>query len=366
VGRSEQDIGGFTVVFMCGLQSFCNRERCIEMLAKECQKYQSLLYQNCGSSSAESLSSMSSGYSVGALSIGQMSQEISHSLMRSSQSYPHIPPTESSGRVHDPTPRSSLPIPSLDAVPPRGMGARDPVTAAVMQRGPFSFRPDVQLNQDPALSCNAGILVTESYGHHPHGVFRQYGRVEGDQNVSLSNLSSGSPVAVNATKVTKPKTITSGVSYRVNRLGEQSKPTYLSATHVNMVAPEERAGRLDVARHDRFHNRLSDSALTPSPSNHSSNVFIKPQQSWLSSPQTPTTYVSSLSSSSSFDCLYSSVTAGSETQYPLSSSCTPAGSTSSVLPAVNRLRLRNSNSESVDSPEYAKGMKCFISLLHDP
>jgi len=354
------------------------------MLAKECQKYQSLLsavtspmachstedvwQQNYGSGSAESLSSMSSGHSVGALSFGQMSQDISHSLMRSSQSFPHIPPTESSGRVHDPTPRSSLPIPSLDAVPPshhlRGMDVRDPATAAIMQYGPFSFRPDMQLNQDPALSHNAGILVTESFAQHPHGVFRQHGRVEiGQQNVSLSNLPGGSPVAVNASKITKPQTVTSGVSYRVNRLGEQSKPTYLSATHVNMVAPEEGGGRvLDVARHDRFQNRLSDSALMPSPSNHSSNVFIKPQQSWLSSPRTPTTYVSSLSSSSSCDCLHSSVTAGSETQYPLSSSCTPASSASTVFPAVSRLRLRNSNSESVDNPEYAKGMKCFISV----
>ena len=152
--------------------------------------------------------------------------------MRSSQSYPHIPPPESSGRVHDPTPRSSLPIPSLDAVPPshhlRGMGDRNPATAAVMQRGPFSFRPDVQLNQEyPALSHSAGILVTECFGQHPHGVIRLHGRVEAGQNVSLSNLPGGSPAGVNATKTTKPTTITSGVSYRVNGLGEQSKPCLL-------------------------------------------------------------------------------------------------------------------------------------------
>ena len=358
----------FTTVFACVLQSSYNRERCIEILAKECQKYQSMLCKRSAVvspvashsteevwqhnyDSAESLSSMSSGHSVGAPSFGQMSQDVAHSLLRSSQSYPHIPSTESSGPVHDPTPRSSLPMSSLDAVPPghqfRATGVNSPATAAVMQHGLFSFRPD-PLNHDPRLSQTAGILATESLRHHPHGVLRQHGMVEGDQNLSSHNFPRGSPPAV---KIAMPRTVTSAVSYRVNTLdstGEQSKLTYLTATHVNMLSPEAGVGKLGTARHERSQNRFSDPPAIPS--NRSSNaysaaVYINPQQSYLSSPQAPTTYVSSLSSSC--DSLYPSVTGGSETA--VYQPCVPASSPSTVLPASNT--------------EYAKGMKYVNSVL---
>lgn len=352
-------------MFAYVLQSYYNRERCIEILAKECQKYQSMLYnrsvvtspmacrstediwqQNCGS--AESLSSVSSGHSVGTPSFVQTNQDIGHSPMRSSQSYTYIPPTESSGRVHDPAPRASLPMPLLDTVPPR-MGVSSPATAAVMQRLSFSSRPDPQVNQDLVLPHSAGILVMESFSH---GMLRQHGIVEGGRN-----LPGGSPAAVNAVKTSKPKTVTSGVSYRVNPVtssGEQSKPTYLTATHVNMLSPEAGDDRL---RHERSQKRLSSDRS----SNACSAVYINPQQSWLSSPQTPTTYVSSLSSSC--DCLLPSVTdASKSTVFPSLSTCLPASSASSVLPSTNSSSPIPS-SQPVTDPKYADGMKYVTSVL---
>jgi len=340
------------------LQTYYNRECCIEMLAKECQKYRNMVYNTSHMGyhstedlwqqhydSAESLSSMSSGHSIGAPSFGQPSQAIGHSFMRSSQSYPYIPPTESSGRVHDPTPRSSLPMASLDVVPPsqqfRGMDGSKPATAAVMQHDPFSFRTDTQ-----------------------RSTLRQDGRVELGQNLSSYNFPGESSTAV---PTTKQKTITTGVSYRVNcSRNAGCKPTYLSATHVNMPACEEGGGKLGLPAHEtsgRSQNRLSDPVLPTALSNPSSNacsaMYINPQQAWVSSRQTPTTYVSSLSSS--YDCL-ASVTGVSETAvYPSSSPCTPANS--ALAYRVNSSSPRLSQ-EPMDDPEYTNGMKCITVMLH--
>ena len=301
--------------------------------------------------SAESLSSLSSGHSVGAPSFGQISQGIGSTLMRSSQSYPYIPPNESSGRVHDPTPRSSLPMSSLDMVPPsqhlRGMDSSIPATAAVMQCVPFSFRTDAQLIQ--------------------HNPLRHGGRVEINQDLSSYNRPTESPIA---SKTTQHKTVTTGISYRVNcshSTGEQSKPTYLSATHLNMLAPEDGGGRLAPPTHEmsgRSQNRLSDPMLLlfPTVSSHQSAsaytaMYVNPQQAWVSSPQLPTTYVSSLSSSC--ECL-PSVTSGRETAvYPSTSSCKPANNASAV-PSCGRSNSPRLNNDSVDHPEYANGMKMLL------
>ena len=340
------------------LQCCYNRERCYEMLAKERQKYQNMVHnrsmaeshmarhstedlwqQHCDS--AESLSSVSSGHSAGASSFGQTSPGVGQSLMHLSQSYPYIPLSEASGRVHDPTPRSSLPMASLDAVPAgqhfRGFDGSIPATAAVMQHDPFSFKADAQLYQ--------------------HNALRQDVRVE-----SSRHLPDESTTAVHTAKTAQQKTVTIGVSYRVNcsgNTGERSKPTYLSATHVNMLSPE--GGGSTVP--ERSQNRLSDPVPPTALSNHLSNsysaVYINPQQAWLSSPQMPATYVSSLSSSC--ECL-PSVTGGSETPVYLSSSSVSANSASGV-PACHSSNLSRLKSESVDNPEYAKGMKCVTVTL---
>jgi len=322
---------------VCVLQSYYNRECCIELLAKECQKYQNMLrlaspdvrrsaedlrQRHYGSS--ESVSSMSSGHSIGPPpSVDQTSQGAAHSLMRSSLSYPHIPPTDSSG--HDRTPRSSLPLSSLYAVPPsqqiRVMDGTSPCTAAVMQHNPFNLSSDAQFN--------------------PRILLRQDGRVEIGRN-----LPSNSPGTLRATETTKPITVTSAVSYRVNcsgNSGEQSKPTYLSATHVNMLPANDGGGVSGAS--EKSQNRLSDSMLHTGSTNRSSNaVYINPQQAWVSSPQMPTTYVSSLSSSR--ERLPSPTDVG---QTPVS--------ISPVSPFLHSNSPRRS-SECVDNPEYAKGTKC--------
>jgi len=365
------------------LQSYNNRQLCIEILAKECQNYQNSLYsatavssptvyrsaediwqQHWNYDSAESLSSISSGHSGGTPSFAQMSHDVANSAMRSSQSYPYIPPTDSSGRVHDPTPRSSLPISSLEIVPPRAVVVNSPATAAVMQHGPFSFRsPDAQLNHhSPTLPHSAGVLVVEPFSQHPHHVPRQHRSSEGAQNQCFLG---GSPTAVNATKGgAKLKTVTSGVTYRVNassaNAGEQSKPTYLTATHVNLLTPDE--GKLGTT--ERLQpNRLSDSMLPSAssgrlPGGALSAVYLNPQQSWLGSPQTPTTFVSSLSSSC--DCLLPSVTdvsqsSSSSTHLPASTVSSSPNSSSHIAPG----------SESIATdPQYANGMKYATVLLH--
>jgi len=326
------------------LQSYYNRECCIELLAKECQKYQNMLRLASPSpdvrrsaedlrqrhyGSSESVSSMSSGHSIGPPpSVNQTSQGAAHPLMRSSLSYPHIPPTDSSG--HDRTPRSSLPLSSLYVVPPsqhiRVMDGTSPSTAAVMQHSPFNLSSDAHFN--------------------PRILLRQDGRVEIGRNLPSYNLPGNSPGTFRATETTKPLTVTSGVSYRVNcsgNTGEQSKPTYLSATHVNMLPANEGGGMLGAS--EKLQNRLSDPMLPTGSTNRSSNaVYINPQQAWVSSPQMPITYVSSLSSSR--ECLPSPTDVG---QTPVS--------ISPVLPFLRSNSPRRS-SESVDNPEYAKGTKC--------
>lgn len=347
------------------LQSYYNRECCIEMLAKECQKYQNMLYNKTVTpsprarhstedlwrqqhyDSAESMSSVSSGHSGGALpSFEQTSPAGAHSLMRSSQSYPYIPPSETSGRVHDPMPRSSLPMASLDVLAPsqhfRAVDGGIPATAAIMQYGPFSFRADTQFGQ--------------------HNALRQDGRVDLGRNLPSYNLPGGSPSVVRATETMKQKTITSGVSYKVNcvaNTAEPSKPMYLSATHVNMLPAEERGGMLGASAHEaseKSQNRLSDSSLSTLSTNRSSNaLYINPQQAWVSGMQMPTTHISLLSSSSSCECL-PTVTCGSQTSVCPSSSCIPANS-ASALPSLHNSNSPRLTGESEENPEYAKGMK---------
>ena len=331
------------------------------------------IWQHRNYDSAESLSSVSSGHSGGGTpSLAQTSHDVVHSLMRSSQSYPYIPPpsTGPSGRVHDPTSRSSLPIPSLDVVPPRGVNT--PATAGVMQHGPFTFRPDdAQFNHhDPTLPHSAGVLVTEPFGRRPRGALDQHGRAEPGQNLSLYNMPGASPTAVRAGQVARPKTVTSGVTYRVNppsaSAGEQSKPTYLTATHVNLLTPDDGGGggaeRLQS-------NRLSDSVLPGTSSDRLSGgaysaVYINPQQSWLCGPRTPTTYVSALSSSC--DCLLPSVTdvsrpSPSSTHIPASGA---ASSSASVLASANSSSHLPSSESATTDPNYANGTKYAATIHH--
>ena len=329
------------------LQSYYNRERCIEMLAKECQKYQNMVCNRfvmvnpvshstediLPYDSTESLSSVSSGHSAGA-----QTNNMPHSLMRSSQSYTYIPLTESSGHVHDPTPRSSLPMPSLDVVPPsqhlREINSRIPATAAVMQHGPFTYMQDAQLNR--------------------HSALRQDDRVEVVQNLPSCNLLGETTAAKSA----KTKTVTVGVSYKVNCSGnssEQSKPTYLSATHVNMPASEEGEGKLGAAA-AQLQNRLSDSVFPTASSNCAyTAVYINPQQVWVTSQPKQSTYVSSLSA----PCEYPpSVTGGN----PSLSSSVPTNNMLTV-PAYHSNHSPRHSTESVDNTEYTNGRKCVIVFL---
>jgi len=358
------------------LQSDNNRVRCIEKLAKECHKYQNSVndaWRRQHHDSAESLSSASSSHSAGTPPFGQTNHGIADSHMRSSYSYPNIPPSESSGRVHDRTPRSSLPMSSLGEMPPSHQLTRmyGPATAAVMQHVPFSFRPDAQLHQDPAATQNVvGILVPGSFYRHPLGVHRQDGRVD----LSLNLL--GESSAVDTGKTAKQKTITSEVSYRLDHspfTGEQSadntKPTYRSATHVNMLAPEDGGGLLSGEAETtlgRLQNHLSVSVFPATSSSHSSNayssVYINPQQAWVSSPQRPTTYISSLSSSC--ECL-ASVTSGSEAAArPTMPSYTPAVS-APAPPVPGSSSPKPSSDLCDDNPEYVKGRKC-VAVIFTP
>jgi len=308
-------------------QSYNNRERCIELLAKECQKYQTPVHnrsmmtsplachstedlwhqRNCDSS--ESISSKSSGHSAGTPSgHGHTNLDVTHPHIRSSQSYPYIPPSTLSGRVHDPTPRSSLPMASLDTVPPshhvRGMDCSSPVPATVVQRGPFNFRPVSQLSQDSTSAQN--------------------GRIEVGGKLPLCNLPGGSP---NAVPAGKQKPVTSEVRYRVSPSGftdEWAGLTYLSTTSV-----------------------------FPTASRHLSNAYINPQQVWVSSPQMPTTYVSSLSSSC--ECLPSVTGASDAAVQRSSSSSVPGLSPFAASPCQNSNSPR-ADSEDVNSPEYINGM----------
>jgi len=337
-------------------QSYNNRERCIEMLAKECQKYQTSmhnrpvmtsslarhssedLWQQQNYDSSESISSVSSGNSVGAPSSGYTNLDIAHPHIRTSQSYPYIPPSRLSGRVHDSMPRSSLPNPSLDTVPPSH--GRSPATAAVMQYDPFNFRPDSRLNRSSAQNA-AEILVPVSYDQYPSGVLGQ------------CSLPGGSPNSLHTSKL---QTVTSEVRYRINPsgvTGELAGPTYLSTTSVNMLAPEEGGSvAMSVAAHET-QTRLSYSRFhAPVSSRHSSNVFINPQQVLVSSPQMPKTYVSSLSSSCEF---LPSVTGAEAAIQPSLPACIPARCPPTVSSRQNSNSPRPSI-EDVDSPEYIHGM----------
>lgn len=334
-------------------QSFSNRERCIELLAKECQKYQTPVtsplachntedlwqQRNCDTSS-ESISSMSSGHSVGTPSSGLTNQDVAHPLIRSSQSYPYIPPTKS-GHVHNPTPRSSLPMASLDTVPPghhvRALNGGSPATGAAVLHDPLHFRPDAQMNwhwHPPSSKNAAGMLTPESFSQYPRGALGQDGRAEAGGSLLSCNLPGGSP---NAFQTSKQKTVTSEVRYRVSPsgfTGEWAGPTYSSTTSVSMMAPEERCSPSVSSR-------------------HSSNAYINPQQAWVRNPLKPTTYVSSLSSSC--ECL-PSVTGASEASVQQSSSCLPAHSTSTVSPRRNSNSPRSGN-EDVDNPEYINALR---------
>ena len=295
------------------------------------------LWQRRNCDSSESISSMSSGQSVGTPSSGQTNPDISRPHIRSSQSYPYIPPSTLSGRVHDPMPRSSLPTASLDTVPPshvRGMDGSSPATAAVVQHVPFNFRPD---SQDPGSAQNARLLGPHS--RYPHGALAEEGRVEVGRSLSACDLPGGSPNAIHTSKQT---TVTSEVRYRVGSsgaTGELAGLTYSSSTSINMLGPEKGGA----------------ASLFPAVSSrHSSNAYISPQQVWLSQSQMPTTYVSSLSSSREHLPL---ATGASEPAVKQSSSstCIPAHSSSTVTPRQNSNSPRAS-SEDVDSPEYINGM----------
>jgi len=308
--------------------------------------------RNCDTSS-ESISSMSSGHSVGTPSSCPTNQDITHPLIRSSQSYPYIPTTKSSGYVHNPTPRSSLPMASLDTVPPghhiRGMDGSSLATAGLILHDPFHFRPDAHMNQHPASSKNAtGMLTAESFSQYPRGVLRQDGRTEVGASLLSGNLPGGSSTAVHTSK---QKTVTSEVRYRVSPsgvTGDWAGTTYSSTTSVNTMAPEERGSAPGAAAHET-QSRLSYSPFSSVISRHLSNAYINPQQAWVSSLPKPTTYVSSLSSSC--ECL-PSVTGAFEASVEQSPS--------SCLPSHDVSPRRNSNSpragsEDVDNPEYING-----------
>jgi len=348
------------------LQSYNNRERCIELLAKECQKYQTPVHnmsvvtsplachstddlwrrRNCDSN--ESISSTSSGHSAGTPSFGQTSQEFAHPHIRSSQSYPYIPPSKVLGH----TPRSSLPTASLDTVPSshrtRGMDGSSPATAAIVEHDPFNFRPHAQLVQDSSSAQNAGMLVPDSFGQYSRALLGQNGRVEVGRNPSSCNLPGGSP---NALHTSSQNTVTSEVRYRVSPAGvpgELAGPTYLSTTSFSMLAPEVGGSAVGAAAHES-QSRLSYTRFPTVFSRHSSNAFINPQQAWVSSPQMPTTFVTSLSSSC--ECLPSVTGASEAAVHPSSSSYIPVPSAS----AASLCRNRNSptaGSEDVDNPEY--------------
>jgi len=326
------------------------------MLAKECQNYQASVHNRpmmtsqlaCHSSedlwqqqnydSSESISSMSSGHSIGTPSSGHTNQDIAHPYIRSSLSYPYIPPSTLSGRVHDPTPRSSLPMASLDTVPPSHHVRRmdgSPATAAVMQNDPFNFRPDPQY---PASTQNAGeMFVPDQY---PHGALGQ------------CSLPGGSP---NSLHTSKQKTVTSEVRYRVNPAGvtgELGGPTYLSTTSVNMSVAEAGSSGPSVDSHVTRTGLPYSLFPTAVSSKHLSNAYINPQQVWVRSPHMPKTYISSLSSSC--ECLPSVTGASEAAARPSLSSRVPSHSPYVDSPCQNSNSPRPS-SEDVDSPEYIHG-----------
>ena len=312
--------------------------------------------------SGESLSSTSSGQSAGAAvaSISRTNEDGSGMNMRPSQSYSHIPPADS-GHIHDPAPRPSLPLSSLDFVPPAHYSRGEDANKPVMQHGLFSIGPETLVHRHPLSSTEnvTSISVVESGCGHLADVVGQDGRVDVGQN-----LSSYSPVWSSSTAqaTNRLKMVTSEVRYQVDPSGSDdeltsgaSKPTYHSAAHVKVRAPKERDGKLVPVMPGTLQKPLSNPGMT----SVKSSVYISPQQAWVSSPQMPTTYISSLTSSC--ECL-PSVSAGNEAARPPLFSFSSATAASPVPPSHENTSATTTSprpSSDIDSPEYINGTKCI-------
>ena len=288
-------------------QTYNNKERCIELLTKACQNCQNpvtsptscrstedLWDRNCGS--AESASSVSSSHSVGMPGFDQATPDIVYSHMRLSQSYPLIPPTLSSNQVHNPTPRSSLPMASLNTVR-EGHHVRqlDVASAAIMRHGPTNTSP---CHISPNVFC-----------------------ADNQQAVFNDDRRRVCP-------------------------GEISKPTFLSAAHLHVASPDERGGTHNLLSHPTL---ISAASPWHSSSGYSA-AYIHPLQAWAGSPLLPTTYISSLSSSR--ECLPSSTSVVDRS----SPSCLPVNS-SSPVPSCHSNSSPRGNIETVDNSQYINGME---------
>jgi len=292
-------------------QTLYNRERCIEALARECQKYQQVNYgalpsymdsQSVGekwdreyrhqysdsNDSRGSISSLSSCHSGGAVVTGAHNLTSPTSApvsMKASMSFPYLPspnPTDFPIRPqHDPAPRSSLPL-TADGY---GLG-RAPGYGNWQENSGGYF--DAIRRPEMHGTGNLACLVPSPDKNFPVSQARNLG-------------ASRSPNS----QLGRPGSITSEVTYMVGGAGDPAaaaarsqsvwvqQPKYHSETHLN-VQPPVQDFRLtetnDVSRSTATVDVRSPNSFT--------SLFIHPLQVWVNSqPARQTTFVSSLSSS---------------------------------------------------------------------